>query len=78
MYVYWAKLLKQQLCFELTQSQKGFWERSVTTYVGPAFIAICFEELILTPRDKVEMGLTKEPSELPSREDDSLHGVDEL
>ncbi len=32
----------------------------------------------MIPRDKVEMGLTKEPSKLPFREDDSLPMAEEL
>jgi hypothetical protein len=66
------------MCYEVTQFQKGLRERSITTYVGPTFTAICCNELILIPRDKVEMGLTKEPSKLPFREDDNLPMAKEL
>jgi hypothetical protein len=41
-------------------------------YVGPTLNVICYDELATTLKDKVEMGLTKEPIELPSKEDVNL------
>jgi hypothetical protein len=39
---------------------------------GSSCTIICYDELVTTLKDKVEMGLTKEPIELPSREDVNL------
>jgi hypothetical protein len=41
-------------------------------YVGPAFIVIYYDELATTLKDKVEMGLTKEPIKLPFGKDVNL------
>ncbi len=44
----------------------------MTTYVGLALDVICYDEFATTLKDKVEMGLTKEPIERPSGEDVNL------
>jgi hypothetical protein len=60
------------MCSEVIELQKGVQKRFVTTYVGPTLIAICYNKLTMTSQDKLEMGLTKEPSKLSSEKDDSL------
>jgi hypothetical protein len=49
----WENLLNQQMCYKITQLQKGFREISMATHVGPVIITICFEELIMIPKDHV-------------------------
>ncbi len=59
------------MCFEMIQLQKGVRKRFVT-YVGPTLTTICYNKLTITPQDKLEMGLTENPSKLSSKGDDSL------